>query len=250
MKTARWILAFLAFYAAGVWAQQTTRADNSYHQIPDKDGIYFVGPEVSAPALTHAAPATYTDDMSRLGVKGVCVLSLAVGADGAPTNIRTVQGLGEQFDAAAIDAVRRSQFEPGKLDGKAVPVRIWAEVAFDAGHRQALPELVVMERDVSPADSLKRAGAADPANRPPVLIHMVEASLPIPGRKPKYVGLVLVSALVGEDGVPREVRVVRPLGMGLDEKAVEAVRRWRFSPAMKHGKPIPATVSVEVKFQL
>jgi len=91
-----------------------------------------------------------------------------------------------------------------------------------------------MERDVSPVDSIQgsagKAHAADPANSPPVLIHMAEAYIPVPGKKAKYQSLVSVSALVGVDGLPSDVRVVRPLGMGLDEKAVEAVRLYRFKP--------------------
>jgi outer membrane biosynthesis protein TonB len=254
MKTARWILNFLAFNAAGVWAQQTAPNDGSYHQIPDSDGSYFVGYEVTAPTLTHAAPATYPGDTARPGLQGICVLFLVVAADGAPATIRTVQGLRDDFDAAAIDSVRRSQFEPGKLNGKPVPVKVWAEIGFSVDHRTSFPELVVMERDVSPVDSIQgsagKAHAADPANSPPVLIHMAEAYIPVPGKKAKYQSLVSVSALVGVDGLPSDVRVVRPLGMGLDEKAVEAVRLYRFKPALKRGMPVPAMVSVEVKFLL
>lgn len=56
--------------------------------------------------------------------------------------------------------------------------------------------------------------------------------------------------MVDEDGNPQNVRVIRPLGMGLDEKAIEAVRRYRFNPALKDGVPVPVEIKVEVNFRL
>jgi protein TonB len=55
---------------------------------------------------------------------------------------------------------------------------------------------------------------------------------------------------VGADGVPRNVRVLSSLGMGLDEKAVEAVQNWKFEPAMKDGKPVAVELAIEVDFHL
>ena len=56
--------------------------------------------------------------------------------------------------------------------------------------------------------------------------------------------------VVGADGLPPNVRVERWLGMGLDEKAIEAVKNWRFEPAKLNGKAVPVPVSVEVEFRL
>ena len=69
-------------------------------------------------------------------------------------------------------------------------------------------------------------------------------------RQAKYQGTVVVSVIVGADGKAHGVHVVRSLGMGLDEKAIEAVRQWRFEPALKDGKPVAVQVSVEVNFHL
>ena len=59
-----------------------------------------------------------------------------------------------------------------------------------------------------------------------------------------------VRSVVGPDGRPHEIRVARSLGMGLDEKAMEAVRVWRFDPARKDGHPVAVEVSIEVNFRL
>jgi TonB family protein len=69
-------------------------------------------------------------------------------------------------------------------------------------------------------------------------------------RKVKHMGVVVLQLVVGPDGTPRDIRVVRTLGLGLDEKAIEAVKKWRFDPAKKDGKPVAVSVNVEVNFHL
>ena len=69
-------------------------------------------------------------------------------------------------------------------------------------------------------------------------------------RKAKYQGTVVLALVVGPDGRPRDMKVLRSLGLGLDEKALEAVKNWRFEPAVKDGKPVSVQISVEVDFRL
>lgn len=69
-------------------------------------------------------------------------------------------------------------------------------------------------------------------------------------RKAKYQGTVVLWAVIGPDGRPRELRASRSLGMGLDEKAIEAVKLWRFEPAMKDGRPVAVQINIEVNFRL
>jgi TonB family protein len=69
-------------------------------------------------------------------------------------------------------------------------------------------------------------------------------------RKAKFQGSVMLSAIVGPDGRPCDLRVMRSLGMGLDEKAIDAVRRWRFEAAMKDGHPVAVQINIEVAFRL
>ena len=69
-------------------------------------------------------------------------------------------------------------------------------------------------------------------------------------RKVKQMGVVVLRLVVGSDGNPRDIQVVRALGLGLDEKAIEAVRKWRFEPARKDGKPVAVAVNIEVNFHL
>lgn len=69
-------------------------------------------------------------------------------------------------------------------------------------------------------------------------------------RKAKFQGVCVLWLVVGPDGRPRDIRVARTLGLGLDEKAIEAVKNWKFEPALKDGKPVAVQINVEVSFRL
>ena len=66
----------------------------------------------------------------------------------------------------------------------------------------------------------------------------------------KISGTVLVNLWVDQNGIPRDVRVVRGIGKGLDEKAVEAVSKYRFKPAMEDGQPVPVELNMEINFKI
>jgi periplasmic protein TonB len=86
----------------------------------------------------------------------------------------------------------------------------------------------------------------------PKLTYSVEAEFSDEARRAKYEGTVVISLIVDAQGNPQNIRVSRSLGMGLDEKAVEAVRQYKFKPAIQasSGKPVPVPISVEVRFRL
>jgi TonB family protein len=85
---------------------------------------------------------------------------------------------------------------------------------------------------------------------PPALIYSPEPEYSKEARHAKYQGTCVLWMVVDADGRPRDIKVSRTLGLGLDEKAMEAVNRWRFKPAMKDGKPVAVRVSVQVDFHL
>jgi len=85
----------------------------------------------------------------------------------------------------------------------------------------------------------------------PVVIHSVEAEFSDEARRAKYQGVCLISLVVDSQGNPQNIRVARALGMGLDEKAIEAIRQYKFKPAVKDGKtPVPVPITIEVDFRL
>lgn len=85
---------------------------------------------------------------------------------------------------------------------------------------------------------------------PPKVIRAVDPEFSDEARRQKYQGVCVVSLIVDAQGNPQDIRVVRALGMGLDEKAIEAVKQYKFKPAMKNGHPVPIEINIEVNFQL
>lgn len=84
----------------------------------------------------------------------------------------------------------------------------------------------------------------------PRLLYKVEPEYSEEARKAKYQGTVMLAVEVWEDGLAHNIRVVRSLGLGLDEKAVEAVTKWKFSPGKKDGKPVRVAAQIQVSFRL
>jgi len=88
------------------------------------------------------------------------------------------------------------------------------------------------------------------ASTDPVVLFRVEPEFSEDARKAKLQGVVKLYAEVDINGVLRNIRVTQALGLGLDEKAIEAVKQWRFRPATRNGKPVVAAAAIEVNFHL
>ncbi len=84
----------------------------------------------------------------------------------------------------------------------------------------------------------------------PQLIYVVDPEFSDEARRAKFQGVCVVTLIVDAQGEPQRVHVVRHLGMGLDQKAVAAVRQYKFKPATLEGRPVPVEVNVEVNFRI
>jgi TonB family protein len=84
----------------------------------------------------------------------------------------------------------------------------------------------------------------------PRVLYSPDPSYSEEARKAKYQGTVVLWTVIGADGRPRDIRLARSLGMGLDQKAIEALRQWKFEPALKDGHPVPVQINVEINFRL
>ena len=102
--------------------------------------------------------------------------------------------------------------------------------------------------DVAPEFTFE-GGNGDGYVSPPTLIHWVDPIYTQRMKRAQYEGICSVSLVVNVHGVPQDVHVVRPLGMGLDESAIRAVRQYRFNPAVNNGKPIAVNGIVSVRFK-
>ena len=85
---------------------------------------------------------------------------------------------------------------------------------------------------------------------PPRTTYSPEPEYPDKERKARHRGVVVLDLVVDPDGMPRDLKVSRPLSADFDKAALTAVKKWRFSPATKDGKPIATEIKVEVSFHL
>jgi len=88
-----------------------------------------------------------------------------------------------------------------------------------------------------------------PGSTAPVLIFRHDPDYTPEARRAKLTGAVVLGLTVDEKGVPQNMKVIRGLGMGLDEKAIEAVSEWRFKPGTRGGRPVSTNATVEVSFR-
>jgi TonB family protein len=84
----------------------------------------------------------------------------------------------------------------------------------------------------------------------PRILRRIDPQYTPNARADKLSGTVLLSMVVGADGLAHDIKVMKRVGDGLDEKAVEAVRKWRFVPGQKEGVPVAVRAQVEVNFKL
>ncbi len=104
----------------------------------------------------------------------------------------------------------------------------------------------------APTDESKPPAPAKASNgvSAPRVIYNPDPEYSEKARLAKFQGVCVLWLVVDTDGIPQDIKVARSLGMGLDEKAIEAVKKWRFEPARKNGIPVAVKVNVEVAFRL
>jgi TonB family protein len=215
--------------------------------LPDKDGVYGVVDGIVPPVMVTAVPPEFPAGVTtELANPLFCVLSAVIGVDGKPERVQVVRGCNDTFNSFAIDSATRSQYQPGTLDGKPVPVLVRVRVTFQDPLFANAPRLALRSRE-----GPETAGPSPKVyDTPPRPIHTVEAEFSDRARREGTQGNVVVSLIVDEKGMPTNVQVARGVGDGLDEQALKAVRQYRFEPATKDGKPVAVKISVEVSFKL
>jgi TonB family protein len=89
-----------------------------------------------------------------------------------------------------------------------------------------------------------------PANSQPKIVTKVEPQYSEEAQRDKIEGTVTLKVVVDTEGHPKDIRVTKSLGHGLDQKAIEAVEKWVFRPGLKNGQPVEVFASLEVPFHL
>jgi len=205
-------------------------------------------------------------------------IALVVDDEGQPHNLSFLRSTGVDFDNMVLRLAAANRFKPATSDGKPVPA--WQALVDDFsvceekikdsdGHKiltyrlvappvQTLRPIRRMANDVryAAAQSLTDFSKVDPPRAggstvAPVPLLTPEAEFSNYARKKKIQGECLVTLVVDAQGMPQNPRVVRSIETSLDKKALEAVARYRFKPAMKDGlEPVPILITIAVNFRL
>jgi hypothetical protein len=268
-----WIVAlFLGLGTSFSGGQQTVTS--GLPPVPDAQPtrvkVYSVGPGVTAPELLPLNPVPDLVETCKKKMDGKVVLSVLVDEKGQPRNIIFLKPLGSDMDKLALLIVTSDRFNPGTHDG--IPVVVTQsldlnmqacveETKNDVGKKTSWLRLRSQpEQKLGPLPHLPdetvftsdNHGIAVVGGRvsAPVPINNVEAAFSEEAKHANYQGTCLISLIIDAHGMPQNPRVVRKLDYGLSEKAIEAVNKYRFKPAMKNGEPVPVMVNVEVNFHL
>jgi TonB family protein len=201
---------------------------------PDQWGVYTVGGEVKPPVLRYSESAAYSERMRQIDARGTVLVTAILGVDGTPSGTDVLMPFVRPFDIAAVKATNQLRFDPATFNGIRVPVRIFVEFTFLGSDKAALPTIVQW---------------GDPIE-PPVALNSFWAAYPRRARKRRQRGNVSVSFVVTQEGLPVDLHLVRSVAKDIDESAMRAVRRLRFRPASRDGKPVPAHVTIDVTFLL
>jgi TonB family protein len=217
-------------------------------------------PELIAPQQVPTSPGKCGDRRFEWAL-----VSLDIAEDGSPQQVSVINFSDADAKELSMEAVRADRFTPAEQDGKPV-----------TAHREIMVEMYVCSEKVKLTDGKKEEQVrleAQPRQTlyllpaehhgipgayrvgggvsPPVAISAPNASYTPEARQNRVQGEVIITIIVDANGMPQNPRVVRPLPAGLNEAAIEAVRKYRFRPAKKDGKtPVPVMVTIVVNFRL
>ncbi len=238
--------------------------------------VYVVGRDVTAPQLVPTDFPIRSVHRCKES-DGSVLLAAIVDADGTPRNVTVMRSIDTNLDRLAQQIVSADRFKPGVRNGAPVAVAMLIEATIQTCTENG-KNGDGLETGPLALRSQPEQRVSAPANVPPVLVSALNGfraadssglqeggqkiSAPVPlyqpnaeysdyARRKGISGICLVRLIVDANGNPQNVRIVKSLEPSLDQKAIEAVKGYRFKPAMRDGTvPVPVMVTVEVSFHL
>ena len=192
--------------------------------------------EITRPVVEFGPWAEYSKEGLKNKIEGTVLLELGVNEKGKVEIARVVKGLGLGLDENALSKVKIWKFKPALKDGRPVAVVSMVEMGFHL-HPPPPPDFGQYEK-------------VGKGVTPPNPIFSPEPDYTEEGRKAKYQGVVVIGTVVETDGSIKIAYIVRSLEPGLDQKALDVVKKWKFRPAMKDKQPVRCWINIEVSFNL
>ena len=250
--------------------------------------VYVVGGDVSAPKLISSTAELMPPEECRDKIQGRVALEFVLDKAGIPRDIGYRGSDRVDLFDTAEKILRSERFIPAMRNGEGVPVSFLGILTLSACHArkaaardekapgfqligkgtvfqliekpsQALSPLPITDEDAQyalgytdikePIEGGYKLESVGGGVNPPVPLNSVQAEFSPEAKEHHISGVVLVHLAVDPQGMPRDIRVIRPCGFGLDDEAIKAVRSYRFKPAVRGHEPVPVFIVVEVNFR-
>ncbi len=245
------IIFFAAFALAlsQVSAQQPSQPAIAANNAEKSSGRLQVGDAVEVGRPIQTSDPVVPKEFRKKTVS--VVLHATLTTDGSFRDLVAVSG-----DAAltgpAIDAVRQWGYSACTLNGAPIELPAYVSFSFNQGNVTGFvePDLPFPTKQAATKEETEVLKVGEKGTTAPKATYAPDPEYSETARVAKYQGVVVLGMLVGPDGSPQDVWVTRKLGLGLDQKAIQAVRQWKFEPATRDGNPVAVRLNIEVQFRL
>ena len=180
---------------------------------------------------------------------GTTVIELEINRDGSLAKMIAVGSAGGLLDAAVSEAISSTAPFPKLPDTyHQKTLRLRYRFGYDQPDNPGAPICIGPQMGAHPSDyDVHKAGNGI---APPRLTNSPDPEYSDQARGMKYESEVILAGTVDPEGVFTDLCTLVPAGMGLDVKAIDAVKKWRFKPATLNGEPVAVRINVEVDFRL
>lgn len=210
-----------------------------------------VGGNVQAPSRVKYVAPIYPTDAKNFRVGGIVIAEAVVGKDGQVSDVKLLKSI-PMLDQAAVDAIGQWVYTPTTLNGVPVPVIMTVTVNFtpsEGDGAETTPEMANRTSQaptmVNGAQALRIGGDV----KAPERVKYVPAVYPQEAQEAKVSGIVIIEALIDEQGFVSSAKVIKSVAL-LDQAALDAVMQWKYVPTLMNGVAVPVLMTVTVNFTL
>jgi len=217
-----------------------------------------VGGNVQAPERIRYVPPAYPAVAESAQVSGIVIVEAVIGSNGDVTDAKVLKSI-PLLDQAALDAVRQWRYSQTTLNGVPVPVIMTVTVNFTIGKESTPPAPASMQTPIGMPPGMGPVVPAEWKGAPPVRlggtitpperVKYVAPVYPIDAQRAKVSGVIILQAIIDENGNVALTKVLKGNPM-LDDAAVAAVNQWKYVPTTVNGVAVPVLMTVTVNFSL
>ena len=214
--------------------------------IETEELVYELKSVTKPPKPVKQGAPWYPSDLRKKGIQGTVILGFIVNKEGRVANIKVLSSDHELFAEPAVDAVKYWRFEPAEMNGKPVACRVRIPIPFKIRNSKILEDT----NNGQPIESEESVYELNSVTKPPKPVKQSAPKYPQDLRKKGIQGTVTLRFIVSKDGKVVNVTVLSSDHELFEEPAVDAVKKWRFEPAEKNGKPVACRVRIPIPFKI